>query len=117
MRTFCLKSQTDNRKGMITDEQLDKRVEEIMSIVTMTDDRDQNFRRFVRAALEVDRESLRLLEKLHNLCDNAGHERNEYHDAGNCPIEDAIEAHITTLRKRLGVEPRPSALPRNTERQ
>ena len=103
---------------MITDEQLDKRAEEIAMDVLPPDNaparpfpdgwysREQSMRmnsyKFaIRAALEVDRESLRLLQSLG--CDNSGCIGGECEPCKLCQEQDT---HITTLRKRLGLTER-----------
>lgn len=75
-----------NEESMITDEQLDERAKEL------TDKRYSWWRGFhiaTRAALEVDRESLKLLE----MCRDTQ------------IVSASLDAHIDTLRKRLGLTP------------
>lgn len=85
-------------------EQLDKRAEELANSAhpyfgKLSDVRMDGYRHAARIALEVHAESLRLLETAYGI---AVRDNNEAEDPS--VYGEAIQAHITTLRKLLGVD-------------
>ena len=89
---------------MITDEQLDERADELTTLfdmagyVTFTTNPLRIYWNLKREALEVDRESLRLLEEAHTIAVREGEDAEYPSEYG-----DGLLRHITTLRKRLGL--------------
>ncbi len=81
---------------MITDEQLNERADELTTLfdmagyVTFTTNPLRIYWNLTREALEREKESLRLLEEWHKR-------------TGATILSEETEAHITTLRKRLGL--------------
>lgn len=88
---------------MITGRELDERTTTLLGGYLsrkgwVHTDASEAFRNATRAALEVDRESLRLLEEAHTI---AVRDNNEAEDPSE--YGESLLRHITTLRKRLGL--------------
>lgn len=70
----------------------------VKKVEDMIDRERAAFKAAILEMLPLHMESLRLLKKLHRVCDCVGHHKGEYHHgAEQCPVEAAIEAHITSL--------------------